>query len=524
MLPGKKYTPEEILFILRRRIWVVLVPFAIVSAGMAIVARKLPDRYRSEAAILVVPQQVPEAFVKSAVTTSITERLQSIQQQILSRTRLEQIIEEQNLYADLRRTGIMEDVVEKMRTDIDIAVFKGDAFKVSYMGSNPKTVMHVTEKLAGLFIQESLKDREVLTEGTNQFLEGQLEEARRRLQEQEKKLQDYRMKFSGQLPSQLEANLQALNNTQMQIQNVLQTIDRAATQKLMDDRQLEALQADPSAAVGPVGSADPAGANMQVGTTAQKLAMAKNVLSQQQLNGLKDGHPDVQTTQRLIRDLTKQLETESLERPVSADDTNTGLSAAERQRKARLDGLKLEKDQLDKNITALQAEEKRLRSVAASYQQKIDLVPARESEMVELTRDYGTLQGLYSSLLSKKEESNLATNLERRQIGEQFKLLDPARIPERPTSPNRPMLNLLGMVGGLVIGLAIVAFLEYRDASFKTDDEITRILALPVLAVVPLMESDQERTRGFKRRLFVGVGLGTAVVGCLGILVYTFVR
>jgi uncharacterized protein involved in exopolysaccharide biosynthesis len=311
----------------------------------------------------------------------------------------------------------------------------------------------------------------------------------------------------------------------MQIQNVLQTIDRAATQKLMDDRQIEALQAEPSATVGPAGAAtaDPASANMQAGTTAQKLAMAKNVLSQQQLAGLKEGHPDVQTTQRLIRDLTKQLETESLERPVSADESNTGLSAAERQRKARLEGLKAEKDQLDKQIAALQTEEKRLRLVATSYQQKVDLVPARESEMIALTRDYGTLQSLYSSLLSKKEESNLATNLERRQIGEQFKLLDPARIPERPTSPNRPMLNLFGMLAGLAIGLAIVVFLEYRDASFKTDDEITRILALPVLAVVPLMESDQERTRGFKRRLIVSVGLGTAVAGCLGILVYTFV-
>src|SRR5690348_874919 len=110
MLPGKRYTPRDALVILRRRFWLLVVPFAVVSAGTAIGARRLPDRYRSEAVILVVPQQVPESYVKSTVTTRIEDRLDSIQQQILSRTRLERIIEEMNLYPQERRTGIMEDV------------------------------------------------------------------------------------------------------------------------------------------------------------------------------------------------------------------------------------------------------------------------------------------------------------------------------------------------------------------------------------------------------------------------------
>ena len=190
MLPGKVYRPEDILLILRRRIWFLLVPFAIVAAATAVISRKLPDLYRSDTLILVVPQRVPESYVKSTVTSRIEDRLQSISQQILSRTRLERIIQDFNLYAEERKTGIMEDIVEQMRSDIKVDVVKGDAFRVSYIGRDPRTVMKVTDRLSSLFIEENLRDREVLAEGTDQFLEAQLEDARRRLAEHEKKLED----------------------------------------------------------------------------------------------------------------------------------------------------------------------------------------------------------------------------------------------------------------------------------------------------------------------------------------------
>ena len=141
--------------------------------------------------------------------------------------------------------------------------------------------------------------------------------------------------------------------------------------------------------------------------------------------------------------------------------------------------------------------------------------------MAELTRDYTTLQTLYGNLLSKKEESKIAANLERRQIGEQFKLLDPARMPERPFSPNRTMINLGGMVAGLAIGLVLVGLLEYRDVTMKTDDEVSGVLGLPVLAVVPHMQSDKERRRVLCRRIVVGLCLGSTVTACLAVVAYT---
>jgi len=527
MLPGKKYKPEDIIEILRRRIWVLLVPFAVVSAGTAIVTRKLPDIYRSQATILVVPQQVPESYVHSTVTTRIDDRVNAIEQTILSRTQLEHIIEEQNLYPDERRTGIMEDVVDKMRTnDLKVDIGKGgDSFAVSYMAPDPRTAMKVADELSSLFISESLKDRALLTDGTSQFLESQLEDAHRRLLEKEKQLQDYQMKYSGQLPTQVDSNLHALNNVQMQIQATLDSINRAASSRLVVERQLADLDTPTPADAAPVTPApalDPAAA-AAAGTTAQKLAYYKSVLANQQALGEGPSHPDVKATQSSIKELTDQLNREMLTRPVGTEDAASTVSPAEKQRLTKIEQLKSERDQFDKQIAAAQADEKKLRDLAAGYQARIDAVPARESEMVDLSRDYSTLQSLYSNLLGKKEDSNLAANLERRQIGEQFKLLDPARLPEKPLSPNRPMLNFVGMMVGLGIGLGIIVFLEYRDGSFKTDDEVLRLLALPVLAVVPLMQSDQERGRSFRRRLAVSLVLGTAVVGCMAIVAYTFV-
>src|SRR5215203_4232794 len=277
MLPGKVYRPEDILLILRRRIWFLLVPFAFIAAATAVVSRKLPDLYRSDTLILVVPQRVPEAYVKSTVTTRIEDRLQSLSQQIMSRTRLERIIQDFNLYAEERKTGIMEDIVEKMRKDIDLQVVRGDAFRITFSGSNPRAVMRVTERLATLFIDESLKDREALAEGTNQFLEAQLEDARRRLVEQEKKVEQYSRQFAGQLPSQLQSNLQVVQNSQLQIQNLSESINRDRERRLVLERQIADLeQQEEAAALTGVPAAD-AAENVQ--SPAQQLARAKAALA-----------------------------------------------------------------------------------------------------------------------------------------------------------------------------------------------------------------------------------------------------
>lgn len=518
MLPGKTYTPEDILRILRKRFWLLVVPFAIISAVTAGAARRLPDWYRSDTLILVVPQRVPESYVRATVTSRIEDRLQSISQQILSRTRLERVIQDFNLYAAERRTGIMEDIVERMRTrEISVQVVKGDAFRVSYVGQDPRTVMKVTERLASLFIEENLRDREVLAEGTNQFLEAQVEDARRRLMDHEKKLEIYRKQFAGQLPSQLESNMQSIQNIQLQIQALVESMNRDRERRLLIERQLTDLSSEASAAAAATPSA-PTVPSDGAGTAAQQLAAARTALASLELR-LKPTHPDIGTMKRRVRDLEQRAEQEALEAPVTKP-----MPAAEAARQRRIIDLRNDLEQMDRQLANKAAEEKRLRDIAAAYQQRVDVAPTREAEMSELTRDYTTLQTLYGNLLSKKEESKIAANLERRQIGEQFKLLDPARMPERPFSPNRTMINLGGIVAGLAIGLVLVGLLEYRDVTMKTDDEVSGVLGLPVLAVVPHMQSDKERRRMLYRRIAVGLCLGSTVTACLAVVAYTLLR
>ena len=517
MLPGKVYRPEDILLILRRRIWFLLVPFAFIAAATAVVSRKLPDLYRSDTLILVVPQRVPESYVKSTVTSRIEDRLHSISQQILSRTRLERIIQDFNLYAEERKTEIMEDIVEKMRLDIKVDVVKGDAFRVSYIGRDPRTVMKVTERLSSLFIEENLRDREILAEGTDQFLEAQLEDARRRLGEHERKLETYRKQFSGQLPSQLEANLSVIQGTSSQLQQLNESLNRDRDRHLVVERQLNDLTAASVIAAG-ADSPDANGAS-----AAQQLAAAQASLAAMEQK-LKADHPDIRRAKRVVADLEKKAEQESLQAPLSAEAAPRKGTPAEVARANKINDLRAELEQLERQIAFKQNEDKRLRSVVGSYQQRVEAAPTRESEMSALTRDYSTLQIMYQSLLTKKEESKIAANLERRQIGEQFKLLDPARMPEKPFSPNRQMINLFGLFGGIAMGGALIGLLEYRDGSFRTDDEITAVLKVPVLAVVPLMRSEPERKKVMRRRMVVGFGLSATVAACLAVVVYTFVR
>jgi polysaccharide chain length determinant protein (PEP-CTERM system associated) len=517
MLPGKVYTPEDFLHLLRRRAWLLIVPFAVVSAATAVWARWLPDLYRSETLILVVPQRVPENYVKPTVTTRIEDRLNSITQQILSRTRLERVIQDFDLYKEERAEGIMEDVVEGMRRDITIQVVQGDAFRVGYVGNDPRTVMRVTERLASLFIEENLRDREVLAEGTDQFLESQLEDARRRLVEQEQKLEAYRRQYAGQLPSQLESNLQVLQNTQLQIQSITESLNRDGDRRILLERQIADLEQMP---IEPEVPAAPAAGDGAGATAAQQLAGARTALTALEQR-LKPEHPDVVRMKRLIRDLEQKAEAEAAQAadvPLSPG-ANAGRSPAALARQKRLADLNLELEALKLQIATKQAEEKRLQGVVGTYAARAEAVPTRESEMTELTRDYQTLQAMYSSLLTKKEESKIAANLERRQIGEQFKLLDPARMAEKPFSPNRERIN---MMGGLGIGIALIALLEFKDKSLKTDEEVLSVLSLPVLAVVPVMQSGAERKRQFRRRLFINIGLGSTVAGCLAVVAYSF--
>lgn len=508
MIPGKTYAPEDLLSLAWGHKWLLLMPFVVGAVGATIWARYQPDRYRSETLILVVPQRVPDNYVRSTVTTRLQDRLQSINQQILSRTRLERIIQDFNLYPELRRTQFMEQVVDEMRKNINPQIVKGDAFKISYVSTNPRQAMLVTERLASLYIDESLRDREVLAEGTNQFLETQLQDARQRLIEHEKKLEDYNRRHAGELPTQMTSNLQGLNGAQMQLQAIVDSMNRDRDRRL----NLERMQVDLTAQISPqsapsdsdaspatIGSAPPPAT-----ATGSQLATARKELRVLELR-LKPAHPDINRAKKVVEDLEKKVEAEAAAAELGIVIDSPKAAANPNDPVRRIQTVREEMAALDQQIKAKEAEETRLHGVIAAYQRRIEATPTRESELTELTRDYSTIQGMYRSLLGKNEEAKISANLERRQIGEQFKVIDPARLPEKPFEPDRIKITLIGAVLGLVLGVGMTAFLEYRDTTLKSDEDVLTALALPVLALVPVIRSAGELRQRRRRRLLLSL-------------------
>ena len=516
MIPGKKYQLEDILQIAWRRKWLIAVPLVLVSLGTALVSRTLPDMYRSETLIMVVPQRVPESYVRSTIVSRIEDRLQTLRQQILSRSRLERIVVDLNLYPEARRTGATEALVQRMRQAITIEIVKGDSFSISYVSQDPVSAKIVTERLASLFIEENVRDREGLAVGTSQFLETQLDDARRRLIEQEKKLEAYRLRYSSELPSQAPSNLQASQNAQTQLDEMNDSINRDRDRRLMLERQIAELSEPPPPSVAPAASAGSssiaAGEDVLLNgeSAADQLVAARNKLRALELR-LKPDHPDMVRMRRLVAELERKAETESRTPSSPASEQVRLMTSAEAARHERLVAAKADMDKVDRDLALKQAEQKRLRAAIATYQARLEAAPIRESELIELTRDYETLQQIYRNLLAKREDSKIAANLERNQAGEQFRVLDPPRVPEKPFSPNRPQINLLGALAGLSLGVGLAALLEYRDSSLKTDEDVRTFLALPVLAAIPVL-APKKLSTGAKGKWVLSVTAAAAAV------------
>jgi polysaccharide chain length determinant protein (PEP-CTERM system associated) len=521
MLPGKTYTPEEALKIGWRYKWLIVVPFLFATAGTVIGLRFVPDRYRSETFILVVPQRVNENYVSSSVNNRLDERLQSISQQILSRTRLEAIIDELGLYPGERQQLPMEDIVARMREDIEVQTVRGDAFRVAYSAREPAIAQKVTERLASLFIEENLRDREALAEATNQFLESQLEEARARLVEHEKMLEAFRLRYAGELPNQAQGNMQALQSLQVQAQGLTDSVARDRDRRLMIQRQIaEVTRASADPGSEPKIAAGASGEVASTETAAQALMAARRQLELLEMR-LTPEHPDIFRAKRVIRDLEIKAAEERAALAAAAAAAGT-VPAPRTQAERAVADLRTELEAVNGSIATKEAQLARIDADVESYRAKLRAIPTRESEMTALMRDYDTLRSIYTDLLGKREASKVAANLERRQIGEQFRVLDPAKRPEVPFSPNRKRVSAMGAAAGLALGLGLVVLLELRDRSLRSEDDIVAVIGLPVLATIPRMFGEAERRR--RRFVWSGSAAALTIVLVAAVVALSFLR
>lgn len=511
MIPGRIHTPQRVLRSIWSKRWLIMLLLVMGTLIAGSVAKTLPDHYRSQTTILVVPQRVPEAYVRSTVAP-LEGRLPTLTKQILSRTRLERIITDFDLYSDLRREDVIDVAVETMRGSIEIQTTTRDAsFTIGFSYGDPVVVAKVTDRLASLFIEESLRDREVLADGTSEFLETQLEEAKQRLMEVEKRLEDYRRRYAGELPAQLSSNLQMIASLSTQTQVLSDAISRNRDRRVT----VQGLIADLSLAVTvPVVTAGgELAAPAHALPAAQRLELARREFQSIE-ERLKPDHPDYVRAKRQLQEIERAVEQEA-QRPADVEIVPTVVSPGELARRDRLTELRAELSTLDRQIAQQTAQEQLLRQEIPVYRARVEAVPTRESEMTELMRDYSIFSESYHSLLAKKQDSQIAANLERRQVGEQFKVLDPAVVQDRPVSPNRPLIVLIGAVLGLGLGVGLSLLLYLTDTSLRGEGEVVQALSLPVLATIPRIVTRSELSRRRRRQYLAMAGAALLLIGAV---------
>jgi len=454
---------EKLLEIVIRRRWYLIISFCVAMSAGIFLAVFLPRSYEASTLILIEAQRVPTDFVQPIVSIDVGTRINTISEQILSRTNLEKIINQLGLYTDPGKNKmLLEEKVEDMRRYIRVDVTRSgggrndmpDSFRISFRGKSPEKVTAVANTLASYFIDENLKVREEQASGTSEFLDGELAIMREKLEKVEEVMKEYRKGNMGELPEQLESNLRILDRLQEQL------IDR---QTRLSDAKNRLVALENNLILSGKASAG-TGETMNIDQLRDELKNMKNKYT--------DQHPDVIRLQKKISDLENELAERTSEKK---EYSPVEYSAADRQ---KLIDVRAEIETLKKELSDYQEQ-------IVLYKNRVENTPKREQELMSLNRDYQNIQESYNSLLSRKLEAEIASNMERKQKGERFRVIDYARVPEKPVSPDMKKLFLLVTAAGLGIGVGIVFLLEYRDTSFRRFDEVEAYLGLPVITMIP---------------------------------------
>ncbi|MHB8139301.1 MAG: GumC family protein [Smithellaceae bacterium] len=443
--PEKNYTVHEYVEILHRRVWYFIIPFVFIIAIASIYSIASDKQYKASTLVLVTPQRVPEAFVQATVTSKVEERLQSIAQEVMSRTRLELVIAEYKLYEKESRNRSKEELVDLMRKNINVELpTKKDEkgyFTVSFTGEDPQVVTTVANRLASLFIEENLRIREQQAVSTTEFLGVELAAAKKKLDEMESAVTAYKTKHMGELPEQREANIKILEQLQNQNQKLSESLRAAQDRKLVIQKQL--------------------------------MEMPAAVELEDLRTKYTENHPDVIAARKKYSD---------------PENNKSGIGTRNVRKDPRYRDLQSQLTAADLEIRRLSAESGKLSGQAATYMARIEKSPAREQDMAGLMREYQSTKNNYETLLKKSQEAMQAENLEKRQKGEQFRVIDPARLPEKPFSPDIPKTMLISLLAGLGAGLAAAFLREQMDRSFYDAADVEITLGIKVLATIPKIE------------------------------------
>jgi len=511
MLGQRELGFDDYMAILRRRLWALVIPAFVGPVLAFLVTLFLTPDYTSESLILIEQPKVPESFVKSVVTSDLVGRLATMEEQILSRTRLQPIIERYGLYRNELRRGVpMEDVIDEMRKAISVTSvdFANPAtpgtgskkpggknetvpgFIISFTGESPRLAQQVCSDLTSMFMEENLHQREQRAQGTTTFLHTQLEEAKAKLDEADAKLADFKRRNIGVLPDEQQTNLQVLGSLNTQLASVTEDLNRAHQEKIYAESMLNQQLAAWKAAQG--GASDSQNQTLQ-----QQLTKLQDYLVALEAH-YTDDHPDVIKTKADIAQLQKENEEQAVHKDKPEDKAAQAKPSEAGVEPVSVQQLRAVIREQDERIRQKSADQERIQHEINSYQGRLQISPAVEQQFKDITRDYQTALQFYNGLLAKTDESQMSTDLERRQEGEQFQVLDSANLPQDPSFPIWWQFALGGLGAGLLIGLAIILVQELRDKAIRDERDIELYLDLETLALVPSIE----RKNGRKPRIF----------------------
>jgi polysaccharide chain length determinant protein (PEP-CTERM system associated) len=514
--------PLDFLEIVLRRKWYILFSFLVSLFGAGVYSVAVPEQYKSSTTILIVSQRVPENYIKSTVSEKIEDRLATIRQQVLSRTRLVQVMDELGLFKEMRKKVPVEEAVETMQKRIGIQVDVNNktpgAFTLSFLHENPRMAMLTVSRLASTFIDENLKSREHQAAGTSEFMEAQLQETRKKLKEQEEKVKRYKMNLMRELPQQVQANLQALSRLQDQLRANADAISAVEDRRILFETQANSFGMGGTQESGAL-PLDPAG------SIASEIAAKKARLAELNTR-YTDRYPEIARLKAEVEQLEKRFADARREPSAVPLDNSKPVPAAigpsqYQREQEELHSLHAQAAACEREAASLKKERAGIMKKIEAVQAKVVMSPRREQEMIALTRDYENLKLSYDGLLKKRLEADISQNLEKRQKGEQFQILDPANLPEEPFIPDRKKVFGIALMAWLALGFGGVIGREALDPALHGETEFKHFYNLSILGAVPsLLDEDNTPRRQIRRAAILGGVVTFTVAVSIFLFVY----
>ncbi|NWG13272.1 MAG: hypothetical protein HXY20_07040 [Acidobacteria bacterium] len=518
---------QDYLALLVRRKWWLIIPFIALSGIAILISLIIPPVFVSDTMILIEPREVPPEIVPDMVTETTDERLNAIEQAVLSRTILLRVLSEfaggLTDYRGLNDERKVAKIKKRIKLDFPDERRRGkylptSHFRISFRDPSPDIAQKVTSRLAALFIEQESRSRESQIFGTTDFLSGEIAKVAQHLKETEDRLKALKQRYRYEMPSELDTNLRTLDRLQVQKTGNLEALDRYTTMELNLERQLAetpALIAQVSAVARNQVTAPPPDPRVEV--------YKKKELEYKDLITRATGdHPDVKRLKAELDQLKSEIPPEAFAEPKQPEPSAEAPSAmvpnpVHQKLTAQLREIKTE-------IDIRQREKSLIESEMAKYNERVQNTPRVEQEMAAIQRAYDDLTKQHEDLKTKLANARLAESVESHQKGAQFVVADPASYPLEPSAPNVPMLILLSLIGSLAAAVAAAWLADTLNKRVWTRSEAERVLEVPVLVEIPSIVLRSDLTAARMRKSVAAVVLFAGAAVYTGGLYYLYLR